>query len=112
MKTSIKTFQDINSFHDLRTYTGTVRKTAKPALPTTAILDLYMRRNERERIEKELKKIKKRKEQLAERLKYVQKDMKKLTEMAIQKAIEIRGDEKKFRLVGSAKKLGKAVLGY
>jgi predicted nuclease with TOPRIM domain len=110
MKTSIKTLQDISGLPDLRTYTGSVKKSGKPALPTTAILDLYMRRNEKDRLLKELKRLKRRRQQLQGRLKDVEKEMNKLLEKATKTAVEIRGipgkrgnpirgSEKKERLV-------------
>lgn len=95
MKTSIKTLQDMGGLHDLRTYTGTVRKSGKPDLPTTAILDLHMRRNERDRIVNGLQRLKKRKVQLQSRLKEVEKEMTKLLNKAIKTAEETRGDYKK-----------------
>lgn len=113
MKTSIKTFQDIGSLHDLRTYTGVVRKTGKPALPTTAILDLYMRRNERDRLVGDLKRLKKRKVQLQTRVQDVEKEMTKLLTKATQTAVEMRGkplDEDKPTT--SSEKKGKMVLEY
>ncbi|MFH1392338.1 MAG: hypothetical protein ABIG90_01470 [bacterium] len=91
MKTSIKTLQDLSGLHDLRTYTGTVRKSSKPDLPTTAILDLYMRRNERDRINKELKGLKRRRRQLQMRLQNVEKQMTKLFERTAKTAEQIRG---------------------
>jgi len=113
MKTSIKTLQDIGSLRDVRTYTGTIRKSAKPALPTTAILDLYMRRNERDRIVKELKGLSRRKQQSQERLKEVEKEMAKLLEKATKTAVEIRGASAPGgNPLVSSKKEGKIVLGY
>ena len=110
MKTSIKALQDIGGLHDLRTYTGAVKKSGKPDLPTTAILDLYMRRSERDRLVKELKRLRRRKGQLRGRLKDVEKEMTKLVEKATKTAVEMRGipgkrgnptsgSEKKERLV-------------
>lgn len=113
MRTSIKSLQDVNSFHDLRTYTGSIRKSGKPALPTTAILDLYMRRNERDRLERGLKGLKKRRKQLQKRLKEVEKDMTKLLEKATKTAVEIRGEPvkgRKSKLTKGGEK--KRVLGY
>lgn len=114
MRTSIKSLQDVSGLQDLRTYTGAVRKSGKPDLPTTAILALYMRRNEKERIVKELKKIKRRRVQLRKRLKEVEKEMNKLLEKATKTAVEIRGARKKKGnpSEGSLKKKGKTVLGY
>ena len=102
MKTSIKTLHDVSSLHDLRTYTGAVRKSGKPALPTTAILDLYMRRSERDRIARELKTLKRRKRQLQMRLQNAEKEMSKLLEKATKTAVEMRGSfgkEKKKRSI-------------
>lgn len=112
MKSSIKTLQGLNSLHDVRTYTGAVRKSAKPALPTTAILELYMRRNERDRIKGELQRLKKRKTQLQTRLQDVEKEMTKLLEQATQTAVEIRGEAGKNTQTASFKKKGKVVIGY
>ena len=112
MKTSVKTTQDANNLRDLRTYTGTIRKSAKPALPTTAILDLYMRRNERDRLVKELKKLKKRKEQLLKRLKEVEKEMSKLLTQAQKTATEIRGKKGRNNPGNPLKKKRRMVLEY
>ena len=113
MKTSIKALQDISGFHDLRTYTGAVKKSGKPALPTTAILDLYMRRNERDRLLKELKKLKRRRQQLQGRLKDVEKEMTKLLEKATKTAVELRGiPGKRGNPIRGSKKKERLVLGY
>lgn len=113
MKTSIKSLQDVGSLRDVRTYTGTIRKSAKPALPTTAILDLYMRRNEKDRIVKELRAVKKRRQQLQSRLQEVEKEMAKLLEKATKTAVEIRGvSAPGDNPLVSSKKEGKIVLGY
>lgn len=115
MKTSIKTFQDVNSLHDLRTYTGAVKKSGKPDLPTTAILGLYMRRNEKDRLTGELKRTRRRKVQLQTRLEDVEKEMNKLLAKATQTAVKIRGAAEggsgRSSNVGGKKK-GKIVLGY
>ena len=113
MKTSIKALQDVSGLHDVRTYTGAVRKSAKPDLPTTAILGLYMRRNERERIVSELKRLRKRRTQLRNRLKEVDKEMTKLLEKANKTAAELFGSPSKSAVLASApKKKGRLVLGY
>lgn len=112
MKRSIKSLQNIGALPDIRTYTGSIRKSSRPALPTTAILDLYMRRNEKDRIERELKKLKKRRVQLMKRLKDVEKDLDKLVSQATQTAIEIRGESKKRGLFGKPVKKGRMVLEY
>jgi len=96
MKSSIKTLQDISSLHDLRTYTGAVRKSGKPDLPTTAILDLYMRRN-----------------QLKGRLKDVEKEMTKLLERATKTAVELRGiPGKRGNPIRGSEKKERLILGY
>lgn len=114
MKRSTKTFQDISGLHDLRTYTGAIKKSSKPALPTTAILDLYMRRNEKDRLLKELERLKKRRIQLRKRLKDVEKEMTKLLEKATKTAVEMRGTvaKGKAKIAGRTKRKGKMVLGY
>ena len=113
MKTSIKTLQEISGFHDLRTYTGAVRKSGKPDLPTTAILDLYMRRNERDRLVKELKRLRRRRIQLKGRLREVEKEMTKLLERATKTAVELRGiPGKRGNSIGGSEKRERLVLGY
>ena len=113
MKRTIKNLQDMGGLHDMRTYTGAVRKSAKPDLPTTAILGLYMSRNEKERITQELKRLKKRKTQLQNRLKEVDKEMVTLLEKANKTASELFGSPVKGAvLAGAPKKKGRLVLGY
>jgi len=113
MKTSIKTLQEISGFHDLRTYTGAVRKSGKPDLPTTAILDLYMRRNERDRLVKELKRLRRRRIQLKGRLREVEKEMTKLLERATKTAVELRGiPGKRGNPIRGSEKRERLVLGY
>ena len=113
MKTSIKTLQNISGLPDLRTYTGSVKKSGKPALPTTAILDLYMRRNERDRLLKELKRLKRRRQQLQGRLKDIEKEMTKLLEKATKTAVELRGiTGKRGNPIRGSEKRERLVLGY
>ena len=113
MKTSIKALQDISSLHDLRTYTGAVKKNGKPNLPTTAILDLYMRRNERDRLVGELKRLRRRRIQLKGRLKDVEKEMTKLLEKATKTAVELRGiPRKRGNLIRGSEKKERLILGY
>ncbi len=113
MKTSIRALQDISSFHDLRTYTGAVKKSGKPDLPTTAILDLYMRRNERDRLMKELKRLRRRRIQLKGRLKDVEKEMTKLLEKATKTAVEMRGiPGKRGNPIRGSEKKERLILGY
>lgn len=89
---TLKSLGDIGNLHDIRT-TGSVRKSGKPPLPTTAILELYMRRNERDRLMKETLRLKKRKHQIDLRLGDVKKEMTRLFENAQKMAADIRGDE-------------------
>lgn len=96
----------------MRTYTGAVRKSGKPDLPTTAILGLYMRRNERDRVIGELKRTRKRKVQLHKRLKEVETEMTKLLEKAQKTAVEMRGTSVKSSSMSSPPRKGGTVLGY
>ncbi|MDP2966854.1 MAG: hypothetical protein Q8N87_00310 [bacterium] len=112
MKTSIKVLQNISGFHDLRTYTGAVRKSGKPDLPTTAILDLYMRRNEKDRLVGELERLRRRKGQLRGRLKDVEKEMNKLLEKATKTATELRGIPGKGNPIINSEKKKRLVLEY
>ena len=113
MKSSIKNLQNISGLSDLRTYTGSVKKSGKPALPTTAILDLYLRRNEKDRLVGELERLRRRKVQLRGRLKDVEKEMNKLLEKATKTAAELRGSPlRSGGLTNGAEKKGKMVLGY
>jgi len=111
MKTSIKSIQDISGLHDLRTYTGAVRKSGKPDLPTTAILDLCMRRNERDRLVAELKRLKRRRGQLLGKLKDIEKEMTKLLSKTKKTAVEIRGESVRKRSPNPTQK-GRRILGY
>jgi len=113
MKTSIKTLQNISGLPDLRTYTGSVKKSGKPALPTTAILDLYMRRSERDRLVKELERLRRRKGQLRGRLKDVEKEMTKLLEKATKTVVELRGTwGKRGNPIRGSEKKERLILGY
>lgn len=88
----VKSLGNIANIHDLRSIPRT-RKSAKPSLPTTAILDLYMARNERDRLIKERQKLSKRKIQIDRRLTEIDGEMDELLERARVKAAEIRGQE-------------------
>ena len=90
MKT-IKSLGNIANLHDLRTIPRT-RRSAKPQLPTTAILSLNMARNERDRLVKERMRLLKRKTQIDRRLPEIEKEMDDLLEQARKKAAEIRGE--------------------
>lgn len=92
---SIKTLKglgDIGNLHDLKT-AGSARKSGKPPLPTTAILELYMRRNERDRLVKETWRLKKRGHQIDRRLQEIEKEMNRLYNDAEKMATQIRGKE-------------------
>lgn len=114
MKTSKKALSDVRGLSDLKINTGVVRKSGMPDLPTTAILGLSRRRNEKDRIVKELKKTGKRKVQLEIRLKDVEKEMNILLAKATQAAVEIRGTvaEGSGGPEVDKKKKGKLVLEY
>lgn len=86
----ISDINDIAGMHDLRSIPRT-RRSAKPQLPTTAILNLYMARNERDRLVKERMKLAKRKNQIDSRLTEIDEEMNQLLEQARSKAEEIRG---------------------
>lgn len=109
----MKTLGDIANLHDLRSIPRT-RRSAKPQLPTTAVLGLYMARNERDRLTKERMRLAKRKVQIDHRLEEIDEEMDELLEMAKAKAAEIRGQAgervaMKVRKTGQHKKM---VVGY
>lgn len=87
----LKIISDIAGMHDLRSIPRT-RRSAKPQLPTTAILNLYMARNERDRLVKEKTKLAKKKNQIEHRLVEIDEEMNQLLEQARRKAEEIRGE--------------------
>lgn len=89
---TLKSLGDIGNLHDLRT-AGSARKSGKPALPTTAILELYQRRNERDRLVKETWRLKKRGHQIDRRLAEIEKEMNRLYGDAAKMAAQIRGKE-------------------
>lgn len=89
---TLKSLGDIGNLHDIRT-TGSARKSGKPPLPTTAILELYMRRNERDRLMKEVVRLQRRKQQIDRRLGDIGKEMARLFEEATKMAADIRGKE-------------------
>lgn len=112
MRATLKGLSHISNLHDLRVSP----KSGKPALPTTAILNLYMRGNEKTRLERELKRIRKRKVQLLRRLKDVDREMSKLFVQATGMAEKMRGKQlgkKSFqRNGGIASRKGRVVVGY
>ncbi len=90
MKT-LKGLNNIANLHDLRSIPRT-RRSAKPQLPTTAILELNMARNERDHLLKERMRLVKRKTQIDRRLTEIDEEMDALLEQAQKKAAEIRGE--------------------
>ena len=90
MKT-LKSLGDIANLHDLRTIPR-MRRSAKPQLPTTAIMELNMARNERDHLIKERMRLLKRKVQIEHRLTEIDEDMEGLLKQAQKKAAEIRGE--------------------
>lgn len=91
MKTTIRGLGDVANLHDLRSIPRT-RRSAKPQLPTTAILELNMARNERDRLVKQRMRLLKRKTQIDRRLPEIEKEMDELLLQARKKAAEIRGE--------------------
>ena len=115
MKTSIKALQNINGLSNLKTNCGDIKKSGKPELPTTAILELGMRRSERDRIKKELDRLKRRKTQLQEKLTRVEKGMNTLFNKAVKSAEEMRGnplEQKVHSSIGGAKMKHNGILEY
>lgn len=90
MKT-LRGLSNINNLHDLRSIPRT-RRSAKPQLPTTAIMELNMARNERDHLVKERMRLLKRKTQIDRRLPELDEEMDGLLEQARKKAAEIRGE--------------------
>lgn len=90
MKTTIRGLSDVANLHDLRVIPR-LRRSAKPQLPTTAILELNMARNERDHLVKERLRLAKRKTQTDRRLTEIEREMDELLEQARKKAAEIRG---------------------
>lgn len=90
---TLKSLSDIANLRDLRSIPRTQRS-AKPQLSTTAILELSMARNERDRLVKEGMKLAKRKAQINKRLPEIEKEMDALLEQAKNKAVKIRGKER------------------
>ncbi|MBI4811945.1 hypothetical protein HY798_00635 [Candidatus Falkowbacteria bacterium] len=90
MAKTIKSLGNIANLHDLRVIPRT-RRSAKPQLPTTAILSLNMARNERDHLIKEKMRLSKRKTQIERRLTEIDSEMDDLLKQAQKKAAEIRG---------------------
>lgn len=113
MKT-LRGLSNINNLHDLRSIPRT-RRSAKPQLPTTAILELNMARNERDHLVKERMRLLKRKNQIDRRLPEIEKEMDELLLQARKKAAEIRGEAGvpvEVRVDGKRGHREKMVLGY
>lgn len=103
MKTTIRGLGDVANLHDLRSIPRT-RRSAKPALPTTAIMELSMARNERDHLLKERMRLLKRKTQIDRRLTEIDKEMDELLEQARKKAAEIRGESGVLAELGGKRK--------
>ena len=109
----MKTLSEINNLHDLRSIPRN-RRSAKPALSTTAILNLYMARNERDRMIKERMRLLKRKNQIDIRLTEIEEEMDESLKNNQKLAKGMRGkplkdpEEKK----GKRGKLSSIILGY
>ncbi len=114
MKKTIKDLGAIASLHDLRSIPRS-RRSGKPQLPTTAIMELSMARNERDRLVKERLRLLKRKIQIERRLIEVEDEMDTLQKQAQKKVAEIRGESNVSAEAGMEKKQGrrgKMVLEY
>lgn len=108
----MKTLSDSKNLHDLRSIPRN-RRSAKPALPTTAILSLYMARNERDRLVKERMKLLKRKTQIDWRLKEIEGEMDESLKNNQKMAKEMRGKPLKDPEEKKGKgKLSSIILGY
>lgn len=109
----MKTLSDSKNLHDLRSIPRT-RRSAKPALPTTAILSLYMARNERDRLVKERMKLSKRKAQIDIRLKEIEEEMDELLKDSQKMAKKMRGQPTKESedKKGKGGKPSSMILGY
>lgn len=113
MKT-LRGLSNINNLHDLRSIPRT-RRSAKPQLPTTAIMELNMARNERDHLVKERMRLLKRKTQIDRRLPELDEEMDDLLEQARKKAAEIRGGSGipvEVRVDGRRGRRGKIVVEY
>lgn len=113
MKT-LRGLSNINNLHDLRSIPRT-RRSAKPQLPTTAIMELNMARNERDHLMKERMRLLKRKTQIDRRLPELNEEMDDLLEQARKKAAEIRGESGvpvEVRVDGKRGRREKMVLEY
>lgn len=111
MKT-LKGLTDLSSLHDLRSISRS-RKSAKPQLPTTAILELNMARNELDHLMKEREKILKRKKQIDNRLPEIRKDMDTLEQQALKVIRSFRSKADMPEEIEKAKfGRGKVVLNY
>lgn len=101
-----RSLSDIRNVHDLRSIPRT-RKSGKPQLATTAIMDLSMARNERERLVKERMQLTKRNIQIEYRLSEIEEEMDELLQRAKEKAREIRGEKLKTSNTEGDRKLRK-----
>lgn len=87
----IKSLGDIANLYDLKSIPRT-RRSAKPQLPTTAVLELCMARNERDRLAQEKMRLSKRSAQIDRRMEEINVEMNALSENARKKVAEIRGE--------------------
>ncbi|MEK9179608.1 MAG: hypothetical protein AAB893_04035 [Patescibacteria group bacterium] len=90
MKT-LKGLGDLSNLRDLRSIARS-RKSSKPQLPTTAILELRMAVNERDHLVKERMKLLKRRKQIDNRLLEITKDMDVLQRNAIKMVRSVRNE--------------------
>lgn len=101
MKT-LKGLGELSNLRDLRSISRS-RKSAKPQLPTTAILELKMALNERDHLIKEREKLIKRKKQIDFRLLDITKDMDVLQQNAIKMVHSLRNEVDMPEETGKAK---------
>ncbi len=87
----IKSLGDIANLYDLKSIPRT-RRSAKPQLSTTAVLELCMARNERDRLVQEKIRLSKRSAQIDRRMNEINIEMNTLAENAQKKVAEIRGE--------------------
>ncbi len=110
MKTTMRGLSEVANLPISRT-----KKSAMPALPTTAILGLSMARNKRDHLQKEHTRLAKRKNQIDRRLIDLEQEMDAFLEQARKKMVEIRGKSKvptEASAKGKRGHRGKMVLEY
>ena len=72
---------NLSGIHDLKSVGSTGRRSIPPS-PKSAFLDLYMRQNERDRLEKEKIRLQKRRKQINQNLTVINKRMARLLKIA------------------------------